>query len=159
MQKEGSREGCSQARVALACNPSYSGGRDQEDCDLKPAWASSSRDLIEKSFTKKGLVEWLKVEALNSNPNTIKKKKKKGKRWAAKQLPEEELFFPPPSPSHFCPRHNEQAHICWQIPRTYYHKATQLYRGHTRRDTQETLSTRLHRKRKKKKSVRLGLEI
>jgi hypothetical protein len=27
--------------VAHACNPSYSGGRDQEDCSSKPAWANS----------------------------------------------------------------------------------------------------------------------
>jgi hypothetical protein len=27
--------------VAHACNPSYSGGRDQEDHGLKPAWANS----------------------------------------------------------------------------------------------------------------------
>jgi hypothetical protein len=28
--------------VAYACNPSYSGGRDQEDCGSKPAQANSS---------------------------------------------------------------------------------------------------------------------
>jgi hypothetical protein len=40
--------------VAHACNPSYSGGRDQEDCSLKPAWANSSRDPISKiPITKK----------------------------------------------------------------------------------------------------------
>jgi hypothetical protein len=27
--------------VAHTCNPSYSGGRDQEDHSLKPAWANS----------------------------------------------------------------------------------------------------------------------
>jgi hypothetical protein len=31
-----------QAPVAHACNPSYSGGRDQEDPGLKPAGANSS---------------------------------------------------------------------------------------------------------------------
>jgi hypothetical protein len=31
-----------QAPVAHACNPSYAGGRGQEDCDLKPAQANSS---------------------------------------------------------------------------------------------------------------------
>jgi hypothetical protein len=30
------------ALVAHACDPSYSGGRDQEDCGLKPAWANRS---------------------------------------------------------------------------------------------------------------------
>jgi hypothetical protein len=31
-----------QALVAHACNPSYSGGRDQEDCGSRSAWGSSS---------------------------------------------------------------------------------------------------------------------
>jgi hypothetical protein len=30
------------ASVAHVCNPSYSGGRDQEDCGLKTAQANSS---------------------------------------------------------------------------------------------------------------------
>jgi hypothetical protein len=34
----------SQALVAHTCNPSYSGGRDQEDRGLKPAWANSFQD-------------------------------------------------------------------------------------------------------------------
>jgi hypothetical protein len=47
--------------VAHAYNPSYAGGRDQED-HSKPAWANSLQDPISKKlFTKKGLVEWLKV--------------------------------------------------------------------------------------------------
>jgi hypothetical protein len=41
-----------QAPVAHACNPSYSGGRDQEDHGLKPVQANSSRDLILKTFHK-----------------------------------------------------------------------------------------------------------
>jgi hypothetical protein len=51
------------APVAHAWNPSYSGGKDQEDLSLKPAWGNSSRDPISKRkpFMKKGLVEWLKV--------------------------------------------------------------------------------------------------
>jgi hypothetical protein len=32
----------SQALVAHTCNPSHSGGRDQEDCHLKPVRANSS---------------------------------------------------------------------------------------------------------------------
>jgi hypothetical protein len=41
--------------VAHTCNPSSSGGRDQEDHDLKPAWAYSSRDpILKKTITKKG---------------------------------------------------------------------------------------------------------
>jgi hypothetical protein len=49
------------APVARACNPSYSGGRDQEDRSLKPVWENSSRDPISKNPITKGLVEWLKV--------------------------------------------------------------------------------------------------
>jgi hypothetical protein len=33
------------ALVALACNPSHSGGRDQEDRSSKPAWTNSSNSL------------------------------------------------------------------------------------------------------------------
>jgi hypothetical protein len=62
------------APVAHACNPSYSGGRDQENRDSKPAWANSSPDLISKiPNTKIGLVEWLKIKALSSNPSATKK--------------------------------------------------------------------------------------
>jgi hypothetical protein len=50
-----------QMLVAHTCNPSYSGGRDQEDCDSKPAWANSSQDPISKKLTPRGLVEWLKM--------------------------------------------------------------------------------------------------
>jgi hypothetical protein len=50
----------SRVQVAHACNSSYSGGRDQEDYDLKPAWANSLRACLEKHHHKKGLVEWLK---------------------------------------------------------------------------------------------------
>jgi hypothetical protein len=34
--------------VAHACNPSYSGDRDQDDQGLKPAQANSSQDPILK---------------------------------------------------------------------------------------------------------------
>jgi hypothetical protein len=40
-----------------ASNPSYSGGRDQEDRSSKSAWTNSLRDPTEKPFTKMGL-EW-----------------------------------------------------------------------------------------------------
>jgi hypothetical protein len=44
----------SQASVAHTCNPSYSGGRDQEDCDSKPADGSSLQDpTLKKPITKK----------------------------------------------------------------------------------------------------------
>jgi hypothetical protein len=54
----------SQALVAHACNPNYSGGRDQEDRSSKPAKTNTSGDpILKKIFHKKGLVEWLKVKA------------------------------------------------------------------------------------------------
>jgi hypothetical protein len=36
----------SQAPVAYACNPSYSGGRDEEDDCSKPPITNSSRDPV-----------------------------------------------------------------------------------------------------------------
>jgi hypothetical protein len=51
--------------VAHACNPSYSGGRDEEDRGSKAAL---------DPITKIGLVKWLKVKALSSRPSTKKKK-------------------------------------------------------------------------------------
>jgi hypothetical protein len=63
--------------MAHAYNPSYSGGRDQEDHVSKPAWANSSwHSILEKSITRKGLVEWLKVKALSSSPSTAHTQKK-----------------------------------------------------------------------------------
>jgi hypothetical protein len=45
----------SQAPMAHACNPSYSGGRDQEDHGSKPVWANSSQDpILKKPITRKG---------------------------------------------------------------------------------------------------------
>jgi hypothetical protein len=62
------------APAVHACNPRYSGGRDQEYRSSEPAWANSLRDLISKKPNiKKGLVEWLKVKALSSNHSTTKK--------------------------------------------------------------------------------------
>jgi hypothetical protein len=43
----------SQAPVAHTCNPSYSGGRDQEDGGLKPVWTNSLRDPILKNPSQK----------------------------------------------------------------------------------------------------------
>jgi hypothetical protein len=55
----------------MPVNPSYSGGRDQEDRDAKPAQANSSLDSISKNtHHKKGLAEWFKVKALSSSPST-----------------------------------------------------------------------------------------
>jgi hypothetical protein len=70
--------------VAHACNPSYSGGRDQEDLSLRPAQANGSQDPISKIPEQNGLEVWLKaVECLlcklssnlNSNPNATHTKK------------------------------------------------------------------------------------
>jgi hypothetical protein len=56
------KEKISWVPLAHACNPSYSGGRDQEDRGSKPAWTNSLQDPISKKpFTIKGLVERLKV--------------------------------------------------------------------------------------------------
>jgi hypothetical protein len=67
--------------VAHACNPSYSGGRDQEDGSSKPAWENSSLDSVSKNPSQKiGLVEWLKMKALSSSPVLQKKKKEKKER-------------------------------------------------------------------------------
>jgi hypothetical protein len=50
------------ALVVHTYNPSYSGGRDQENQVSRPAWANSSQDPIsEKPITKKGLVVWIYV--------------------------------------------------------------------------------------------------
>jgi hypothetical protein len=74
--------------VAPACNPSYSGSRDQEGHSSKPAQADSSWDLSQKYPTQKnknknraGEVAQVAVclpskhEALSSNHQKSKKKK------------------------------------------------------------------------------------
>jgi hypothetical protein len=59
--------------VARACNPHYSGGRDQENHSSKPAWANSSiRPYLEKPFTRIRKVEWPKEKALSSSTSTAK---------------------------------------------------------------------------------------
>jgi hypothetical protein len=64
----------SPAPVARACNPSYSGGRYQEDCSLQflKRQIVPQDPILEKAHHKKGLVEWLKVKTLTSNPSTTK---------------------------------------------------------------------------------------
>jgi hypothetical protein len=50
------------ALVAQTRNPSYSGGRDQEDRGSKPDWQIILEILSQKTqYKKEGLVEWLKV--------------------------------------------------------------------------------------------------
>jgi hypothetical protein len=47
--------------VALACNPSCSGGRDQADRGLKPGGTNNSWDPhLENTQYKTGLEQWLK---------------------------------------------------------------------------------------------------
>jgi hypothetical protein len=59
----------------LACNPSNSGGSDQEDHGLKSTWAN--RPYFKKHPSpKKGLVG-MTQGVLGSSPSTTKKKKKK----------------------------------------------------------------------------------
>jgi hypothetical protein len=47
--------------MAHAYNPSYSGGRDQEDHGSKPAWVNSSWNPISKKPITKKAGGWLKV--------------------------------------------------------------------------------------------------
>jgi hypothetical protein len=63
--------------VAPAYNPSYSGGRDQEDHDSKPAWANSSRDPILKIRTTKRVGGMAQGEGIEFKTQYRKKKKKK----------------------------------------------------------------------------------
>jgi hypothetical protein len=73
--------------AAHTCNPSYSGGRDQEDLGSKPVWANGfERPYLKKTHHKKGLVEWLKVKALSSNTSTAKKKRKRKRRRKESEL-------------------------------------------------------------------------
>jgi hypothetical protein len=62
MQKVCNKTTLEPGASAHTCNPSYSGGRDQEDCSSKPAQANSFRDpILKKTLHKKGLVEWFMV--------------------------------------------------------------------------------------------------
>jgi hypothetical protein len=66
--------------VAHACNPSYSGGRDQEDRGLKPVQANSSKDPISKILSQKRADGGGQGEGPEFNPQYCKKKKKKKKK-------------------------------------------------------------------------------
>jgi hypothetical protein len=64
--------------VAYTCNPSYSGGRDQEDRGSKSSRANNSQDsTLKKTYHKKGLVEWAQGVGPEFKPKYCKKKKKK----------------------------------------------------------------------------------
>jgi hypothetical protein len=76
-------------RVAHACNPSCSGGRDQEDHGSKPAWQITCETLFAHHTHKKksrkeragGVVE----KGLSSSPSTVK-----GRKEGRKEKEEEE---------------------------------------------------------------------
>jgi hypothetical protein len=61
-----------QVLVAQACNPSYSGSRDQEDLGLKPAQANIVRSYLKKTHHTKRAGEM----AQGVGPELKKKKKK-----------------------------------------------------------------------------------
>jgi hypothetical protein len=60
--------------VAHTCNPSYSGGRDQ-DCDSKPAQANSSQDPILKNDSQKRAGGVAQGEGPEFKPQYWEKKK------------------------------------------------------------------------------------
>jgi hypothetical protein len=68
--------------VAHTYNPSYSGGRDQEDCSLIPAHANSSQEPSSKKIPsqKKGDGRVVQGVGLSSSPGT-KKKTKESENW------------------------------------------------------------------------------
>jgi hypothetical protein len=65
----------SQVLVVHACNPTYSGGRDQEDCGLKPVQANSSQDPISKNLHKNRTGRVAQGEGPEFKPQCCKKKK------------------------------------------------------------------------------------
>jgi hypothetical protein len=63
---------------SCTCNPSYSGGKDQEDHGLKPAWAnSSSETLPPKNPSQKRAGRVAQGVSPEFKPQYCKKKKKK----------------------------------------------------------------------------------
>jgi hypothetical protein len=65
----------SQALVAHTCNPSYSGGRDQQDHGLKPAQGNSSWDPISKNPSQKRAGGVAQGVGLSSSPSITHTKK------------------------------------------------------------------------------------
>jgi hypothetical protein len=61
--------------VTHTYNPSYSGGRDQEDHSSKPAWANSLRDPISKNPSQKWAGEVAQGVGLEFKPQYLQKKK------------------------------------------------------------------------------------
>jgi hypothetical protein len=69
--------------VAHACNPSYSGLRDQEDGSLKPARANSLQDpILKKTHCKNRAGGVAQGEGPEFKPQYCKKKKKKKEKEA-----------------------------------------------------------------------------
>jgi hypothetical protein len=76
--------------VAHACNPSYSGGRDQEDHSLKPSQANSLRDPISKKpFTEKGW--WSSSRCRPCVQTPVPQKRKKNPNLSRKQRNQKQL--------------------------------------------------------------------
>jgi hypothetical protein len=64
----------SQVLVAHTHNPSYSGGRDQEERSSQQTQKIVCENLSQKNkHYKKELEEWLKAQALISDPSTKNK--------------------------------------------------------------------------------------
>jgi hypothetical protein len=63
--------------VTYTCNPSYSGGRDPEDCGLKSSWANSSWEPISKIPNTKRAGGVAQGVGSEFKPHYAKKKKKK----------------------------------------------------------------------------------
>jgi hypothetical protein len=76
------KEKASRVLVAHACNPSYSGSRDQEDFSSKPAQANSSQKWVG------GVAQGVGSEV---KPHNAKKKKRKRKT---------DMISTPNQPSH-----------------------------------------------------------
>jgi hypothetical protein len=69
------------ALVAYACNPSYSGGKDQADHGLKSAWVNSLQDPISKTpITKNWAGGVSQGEGPEFKPQYRKRKEKKRKK-------------------------------------------------------------------------------
>jgi hypothetical protein len=51
--------------VAPAYNPSYSGGRNGEDQDCRPAWGKSLGFYLGKNLKQKELEVWFKWQTLS----------------------------------------------------------------------------------------------
>jgi hypothetical protein len=64
------------ALIAHACNPSYSGGRDQEEHGSKQAWENSSKDPISKNTSQNGAGGVAQDVGTEFKPQYCKKKKK-----------------------------------------------------------------------------------